>query len=84
MSDGLKFLQVINVAQTYIACTTSILIWDWLSCLPQEWRCIWKSKRGWSPVQILYCLVRYYTLVVLIVTDVCAYLDLGQRPDNKP
>ncbi|KAJ7162299.1 hypothetical protein C8R46DRAFT_1000317 [Mycena filopes] len=65
-----EFLNVINVAQTYIACTTSILIWDWLSCLPQEWRCIWKSKRGWSPVKILYCLVRYYTLVVLIVTDV--------------
>ncbi|KAJ7762579.1 hypothetical protein B0H16DRAFT_1529267 [Mycena metata] len=70
MSDDLKLLGVINVAQTYIACTTSILIWDWLSCLPQEWKYIWKSNRGWSPVKILYCLVRYYTLAVLIVTDV--------------
>ncbi|KAJ6507447.1 hypothetical protein C8R47DRAFT_1239546, partial [Mycena vitilis] len=50
--------------------TTSILIWDWLSCLPQEWRYIWKSKAGWSPIKILYCLVRYYTFLVLVVTDV--------------
>ncbi|KAJ7837102.1 hypothetical protein B0H13DRAFT_2368371 [Mycena leptocephala] len=65
-----EFLHVVNVAQTYIACTTSILIWDWLSCLPQEWRCIWKSRAGWSPIKILYCLVRYYTLLALVVTDV--------------
>ncbi|KAJ7234897.1 hypothetical protein B0H12DRAFT_1142357 [Mycena haematopus] len=65
-----KFTHVVNVAQTYIACTTSILVWDWLSCLPQEWRYIWKSRGGWSPIKILYCLVRYYTLLVLVVTDV--------------
>ncbi|KAJ6594698.1 hypothetical protein B0H19DRAFT_1096499 [Mycena capillaripes] len=64
-----RFLHVVNVAQTYIACTTSILVWDWLSCLPQEWRYIWK-RAGWSPIKVLYCLVRYYTLLVLIVTDV--------------
>ncbi|KAJ7159050.1 hypothetical protein C8R43DRAFT_1064334 [Mycena crocata] len=61
-----EFLHVINAAQIYIACTTSILIWDWLSCLPQEWRYIWKSKGGWSPIKILYCIVRYYTLLVLV------------------
>lgn len=64
-----KFLQVVNAAQIYIACTTAILIWDWLSCLPQEWRYIWKSP-SWSPIKILYCVVRYYTLLVLVVTDV--------------
>ncbi|KAJ7176931.1 hypothetical protein C8R46DRAFT_1346851 [Mycena filopes] len=72
-SEVTEFLNVINVAQTYIACTTSILVWDWLSCFPEEWRCIWKSKRAWSPVKILYCLVRYYTLAVLVgeyLTDV--------------
>ncbi|KAJ7140934.1 hypothetical protein C8R44DRAFT_762118 [Mycena epipterygia] len=72
MSDGAsvaEFLRVVNAAQIYIACTTSILIWDWLSCLPQEWRSIWKSKAGWSPIKILYCVVRYYTLLVLVVTD---------------
>ncbi|KAJ7765103.1 hypothetical protein DFH07DRAFT_811424 [Mycena maculata] len=67
-ADFAKFLHVINAAQIYIACTTSILIWDWLSCLPQEWRCIWKSKA--SPIKILYCVIRYYTLLVLVVTDV--------------
>ncbi|KAF8166353.1 hypothetical protein K438DRAFT_1616988, partial [Mycena galopus ATCC 62051] len=46
--------------------TTSILVWDWLSCLPQEWRYIWKSRAGWSPIKVLYCLVRYYTLLVLV------------------
>ncbi|KAJ7090868.1 hypothetical protein B0H15DRAFT_837135 [Mycena belliarum] len=73
MSNGgsvTDFLKVVKAAQIYNACTTSILIWDWLSCLPQEWRCIWKSPASWSPIKVLYCIVRYYTLVVLIVTDV--------------
>ncbi|KAF7376732.1 hypothetical protein MSAN_00090400 [Mycena sanguinolenta] len=65
-----EFTHIVNIAQTYIACTTSILVWDWLSCLPLEWRYIWKSGDRWSPVKILYCLVRYYTLLVLVVTDV--------------
>ncbi|KAJ7485813.1 hypothetical protein FB451DRAFT_1363611 [Mycena latifolia] len=50
--------------------TTSILIWDWLSCLPQEWRSIWKWEGGWSAIKVLYLVVRYYTLLVLVVTDV--------------
>ncbi|KAJ7810037.1 hypothetical protein B0H14DRAFT_3112519 [Mycena olivaceomarginata] len=62
-------MSLVNVAQTYIACTTTILVWDWLSCLPQEWRYIWKSRAGWSPIKILYCLVRYYTLM-FAVSDV--------------
>ncbi|KAF7354271.1 hypothetical protein MVEN_01115200 [Mycena venus] len=73
-----EFLHVVNVAQTYIACTTSILVWDWLSCLPQEWRTIWKSRAGWSPIKILYCLVRYYTLVVLVVTDVWFFANWSE------
>ncbi|KAJ7502563.1 hypothetical protein B0H11DRAFT_2155186 [Mycena galericulata] len=64
-----SFLHVVNAAQVYVAGTTSILIWDWLSCLPQEWRYIWKPKASWSPIKILYCVVRYYTLLVLVVTD---------------
>ncbi|KAK7001373.1 hypothetical protein R3P38DRAFT_3048830 [Favolaschia claudopus] len=79
MSDSAsvaEFLHVVSVAQvvlnrSVIVGTTSILVWDWLSCLPQEWRYIWKSGGGWSPVKVLYCLVRYYTLVVLVVTDIC-------------
>ncbi|KAK7001384.1 hypothetical protein R3P38DRAFT_3048848 [Favolaschia claudopus] len=78
MSDSAsvaEFLHVVSVAQvmlnrSVIVGTTSILVWDWLSCLPQEWRYIWKSGGGWSPVKVLYCLVRYYTLVVL--TSSCA------------
>ncbi|KAJ7354461.1 hypothetical protein DFH08DRAFT_854918 [Mycena albidolilacea] len=72
-----ELIHVVNVAQTYIACTTSILVWDWLSCLPQEWRCIW-SRPGWSPIKILYCLVRYYTLLVLVVTDVWFFADWSE------
>ncbi|KAJ7622698.1 hypothetical protein B0H17DRAFT_1340529 [Mycena rosella] len=68
-SSVAEFLHVVNAAQIYIACTTSVLIWDWLSCLPQEWRTIWKSKASWSPIKIVYCVVRYYTLLVLVVTD---------------
>ncbi|KAJ7057713.1 hypothetical protein C8F01DRAFT_1256337 [Mycena amicta] len=69
MSDASRFLHIVNAAQIYIACSTSILIWDWLSCLPQERKHIWKSK-SWTPIKFLYCMVRYYTLIVLIVTDV--------------
>ncbi|KAJ7210881.1 hypothetical protein GGX14DRAFT_520377 [Mycena pura] len=47
-----------------ISGTTSVLIWDWLSCLPREWRCIWKSGR-WSSIKFLYIMVRYYTLLLL-------------------
>ncbi|KAJ7061762.1 hypothetical protein C8F01DRAFT_1369227 [Mycena amicta] len=73
MSDDSKFLHIVNATQIYIACSTSIVIWDWLSCLPLERKYFWKSK-SWSPVKVLYCMVRYYTLMVLIapltVTDV--------------
>ncbi|EIN05351.1 hypothetical protein PUNSTDRAFT_127828 [Punctularia strigosozonata HHB-11173 SS5] len=48
--------------------TTSILVWDWLACLPQEYQYIWKSR--WTPIKFLYMMVRYYTFVVLIVTDI--------------
>ncbi|KAJ7466918.1 hypothetical protein FB451DRAFT_1259523 [Mycena latifolia] len=68
-SSVAEFLHVVNASQIYIACTTSILIWDWLSCLPQEWRSIWKSEGGWSAIKVLYLVVRYYTLLVLVVTD---------------
>ncbi|KAJ6526950.1 hypothetical protein DFH09DRAFT_1187193 [Mycena vulgaris] len=68
MSNVSEFFHVVDAAQIYIACTTSILIWDWLSCLPREWTTIWKSR--WSPIKFLYCVVRYYTLLVLVVTDV--------------
>ncbi|KAK7001387.1 hypothetical protein R3P38DRAFT_3048867, partial [Favolaschia claudopus] len=73
MSDSAsvaEFLHVVSVAQvvlnrSVIVGTTSILVWDWLSlALHLE---IWG---GWSPVKVLYCLVRYYTLVVLVVTDI--------------
>ncbi|KAJ7671220.1 hypothetical protein B0H17DRAFT_1162112 [Mycena rosella] len=67
-SSVTEFRHVVNAAQQLIPTTgtTSVLIWDWLSCLPQEWRTIWKSKASWSPIKILYCVVRYYTLVVLV------------------
>ncbi|KAJ7616067.1 hypothetical protein FB45DRAFT_801682 [Roridomyces roridus] len=73
-----SFDQVVNAAQIYIACTTSILIWDWLSCLPQEWRYIWKSK-GWSPIKTLYCVVRYYTFAVLVLTDTWFFASWKQE-----
>ncbi|KAJ6526960.1 hypothetical protein DFH09DRAFT_1187222 [Mycena vulgaris] len=81
MSDNAssaKFLHVVNAAQIYIACTTSILVWDWLSCLPQEWRYIWKSSASWSPIKVLYCVVRYYTLLVLVVTDVWFFANWSE------
>ncbi|KAJ7189399.1 hypothetical protein GGX14DRAFT_485114 [Mycena pura] len=67
MSNVSQFLHTISAVQV---CTTSVLIWDWLFCLPQEWRCIWKSGR-WSSIKCLYIMVRYYMLLVL-VGDTCA------------
>ncbi|KAJ7213139.1 hypothetical protein GGX14DRAFT_446417 [Mycena pura] len=67
MSDESALKHTISAAQVS---TTSVLLWDWLSCLPQEWRCIWKSGR-WSSIKCLYIMVRYYTLLVL-VGDTCA------------
>ncbi|KAJ7182987.1 hypothetical protein C8R43DRAFT_1229204 [Mycena crocata] len=72
-----EFLHVVNAAQIYIACTTSITIWDWLACLPQEWKYIWKSK-SWSPIKVLYCLVRYYKLLTVVVTDVWFFADWSE------
>ncbi|KAK7001377.1 hypothetical protein R3P38DRAFT_3048810 [Favolaschia claudopus] len=74
MSDSAsvaEFLHVVSVAQvmlnrSVIVGTTSILVWDWLSLALHL-----EIGGGWSPVKVLYCLVRYYTLVVLVVTDIC-------------
>ncbi|KAF7320747.1 hypothetical protein HMN09_00160500 [Mycena chlorophos] len=67
MADVTRFWNIVDAEKIYIACTTSILIWDWLSCLPQERKHIW--ARDWSHMKFLYFMVRYYTLVVLVVTD---------------
>ncbi|KAJ6616643.1 hypothetical protein B0H10DRAFT_2036380 [Mycena sp. CBHHK59/15] len=85
MADAIvaEFHNVISSAQTYIACTTSILVWDWLSCLPQEWKYIWKAKRPWGPIKILYFLVRYYTLMVLVVTDVWFFANWSESSCAK-
>nr|GAT43843.1 predicted protein [Mycena chlorophos]GAT43844.1 predicted protein [Mycena chlorophos] len=67
MADVTRFWNIVDAEKIYIACTTSILIWDWLSCLPQERKHIW--QRDWTHMKFLYFMVRYYTLVVLVVTD---------------
>ncbi|KAF7326099.1 hypothetical protein MKEN_00461300 [Mycena kentingensis (nom. inval.)] len=77
-----EFYSVVNATKIYIACTTSILIWDWLSCLPQEYKHIWKH-RSWSPIKFLYCMVRYYTLAVLIVTDVWFFASWSEAACSR-
>ncbi|KAJ7077720.1 hypothetical protein C8R43DRAFT_910496 [Mycena crocata] len=53
----------------------SMLIWDWLLCLSQEWRYIWKSN-GRITVKILYCLVRYYKLLWAISISCARYAQV--------
>ena len=36
---------------------------DWLVCLGQEWRIIWKAK--WSLVKVLYLIARYWSLFAM-------------------
>ncbi|EIM80014.1 uncharacterized protein STEHIDRAFT_150848 [Stereum hirsutum FP-91666 SS1] len=60
--------RIVHVAQIYVASTTSIWIWDWLVCLPEEWKYIWKAQ--WSAIKMVYLMVRYYALAVLIMTDI--------------
>ncbi|EIN06674.1 hypothetical protein PUNSTDRAFT_136519 [Punctularia strigosozonata HHB-11173 SS5] len=73
--------QIVHVAQTYVASTTSVLVWDWLACLPQEYKYIWKVS--WSPIKVLYLMVRYYTFVVLVVTDVWFFADWQEQTCAK-
>ncbi|KAK7001390.1 hypothetical protein R3P38DRAFT_3048884 [Favolaschia claudopus] len=84
-----EFLHVVSVAQvmlnrSVIVGTTSILVWDWLSCLPQEWRYIWKSGGGWSPVKVLYCFscaqhVRILPGIAVIIDLVYALYQTSRR-----
>ncbi|EIM91331.1 uncharacterized protein STEHIDRAFT_118416 [Stereum hirsutum FP-91666 SS1] len=62
------FERIVNITQIYIASTSSIWYWDWIVCLPAEWKYIWKSD--WSAIKILYLFVRYYTLVDMIMADI--------------
>ncbi|EIM79317.1 uncharacterized protein STEHIDRAFT_126547 [Stereum hirsutum FP-91666 SS1] len=72
---------IVKVAQIYVASTTSVLVWDWLVCLPQEWRYIWKAD--WTAIKVLYLMVRYYTFVVLVVTDVWFFADWSEASCAK-
>ncbi|KAG0145141.1 hypothetical protein CROQUDRAFT_659087 [Cronartium quercuum f. sp. fusiforme G11] len=57
-------VKLISVTQTYFAAMYAVALWDWIICLPKEYRRIWKAPM--SLIKILYFANRYYTLANLI------------------
>ena len=55
--------ELLRITQVYAACMVTIVIWDWLVCLGQEWRVIWKAE--WGLVKVLYLFARYWTIGAL-------------------
>ncbi|PLW24091.1 hypothetical protein PCANC_22112 [Puccinia coronata f. sp. avenae] len=58
-------VKLISITQTYFAAMYAVALWDWIVCLPKEYRRIYKAPR--SLIKVLYYCNRYYTLANLIV-----------------
>ncbi|GAA5829357.1 hypothetical protein JCM5353_004051 [Sporobolomyces roseus] len=76
--------QDLQSALRYLIVWLAILLFDYCATLPQEIKYIWPSK--WSPLKVLFLLLRYWTIIDQIVStvlilgtvhipsDVCAYM----------
>lgn len=58
-------VKLISVTQTYFAAMYAVALWDWIICLPKEYRRIWKAP--FSLIKVLYYCNRYYTLANLLL-----------------
>jgi len=54
-----------QIQATYAACMLTLLVWDWLILLPQEYRCIWKAPICLN--KVLFLLSRYYSMAWLVL-----------------
>ncbi|KAL7009797.1 hypothetical protein EMMF5_000705 [Cystobasidiomycetes sp. EMM_F5] len=55
--------ELIKITQIYAAAIYAVVLWDWLLCLSEEWKVIWKTQ--WGLVKLLYLLSRYWTIAAL-------------------
>lgn len=55
-----------RVSATYTACVYSVLVYDWLSSLPQERKYIWQSRP--TSATVLYGILRYWTLIKFAIS----------------
>lgn len=55
-----------RVSATYTACIYSVLVYDWLLSLPDEYKYIWRSKP--TTVNGLYIILRYWPLVKFAIS----------------
>ncbi|TDL21002.1 hypothetical protein BD410DRAFT_750322 [Rickenella mellea] len=58
----------IETAQHFIFVTQvffcyAVVIWDWIVCLPSEWRFVWKTS--WTAVKLSYLFCRYWVIFVM-------------------
>ncbi|EGG08809.1 uncharacterized protein MELLADRAFT_84363 [Melampsora larici-populina 98AG31] len=58
-------VKLISITQTYFAAMYAVALWDWIICLPKEYRRIWKAP--FSLIKVLYYCNRYYTLANLLL-----------------
>ncbi|KAI0784734.1 hypothetical protein C8Q75DRAFT_778697 [Abortiporus biennis] len=64
MPDSLKVAQqFIFVTQVHFCAMYAVAIWDWVVCLPREWRFIWKTP--WTTVKVSYIFCRYWVIAVI-------------------
>lgn len=70
MSAG---LQDAKTYITYESVLFGIVIWDWLVCLGQEYKHVWKAKV--TIVKLLYLMCRYISLVLTSIVFGLNYVD---------
>lgn len=45
--------ELIKITQIYAAAIYAVVLWDWLLCLSEEWKVIWKTQWGLVKVEDL-------------------------------
>ncbi|KAJ7597478.1 hypothetical protein C8J56DRAFT_1108633 [Mycena floridula] len=67
----------IYVTQIYFCAMYAVVIWDWLTSLPREWRFVWKTH--WTPVKVAYLFCRQVSLHPSLLDLIC-YWVIGVVP----
>ncbi|KLO07103.1 hypothetical protein SCHPADRAFT_665082 [Schizopora paradoxa] len=55
----------------------AVVLWDWIVCLPREYRFIWKSN--WTAAKYAYLFCRYWVIVVIPFILYCYIQDHSQE-----
>ncbi|KAL0951588.1 hypothetical protein HGRIS_008269 [Hohenbuehelia grisea] len=51
----------------------AVVLWDWVTTLPREWRFVWRTH--WTPVKVAYLFCRYWVIAVIPYLLYCFVLD---------